>query len=373
MPGLLQYQADLASGSSTAPPYSPPSSANPEDADIWLPSRIAQAHRSRVCREGLAEIEERIRMAQCFDALDAIRHTLTIKSRMVLFKNKNVRGQRDGTHSRSVIDRVHERARAQALKYRAAREAKYALCGGGPWEEVLRVLMDGDVRAYQDKNRLRVRRGRLGTLDDEQVEAARATTTAEDIDMEDGAGISLDDEDRTKRDGTGETRRTLSWIWTTKSRTPQDDDETDEILRSEWAKSRARANRCKEEVLLLKEEMRRILVFLEWKSKWWLERQDLRKELTPDLRKGLTPDLQKELTPEVDEGMRAFAIGQANLQRNLAIHFREIWKGSLHGEMGNTEAPGDGVNDGEDDEDDDSDEDDEDEHEGDAEEEEGDD
>ena len=48
MPGLLQYRADIASGAS-AVPYSPPPSANPEDADIWLPSRIAEAHRSRVC------------------------------------------------------------------------------------------------------------------------------------------------------------------------------------------------------------------------------------------------------------------------------------------------------------------------------------
>ena len=77
--------------------------------------------------------------------------------------------------------------------------------------------MEGDVRAYQDKNRLHVQRGQLGTLDDKQVEVARATTTVEDIDMEDGAGISLDDEDQMKCGGTGETQRTLSWIWMTKS------------------------------------------------------------------------------------------------------------------------------------------------------------
>ena len=102
MPGLLQYQADLALGSITAR-YSPHNSDNPEDMDVWLPSRIAEAHRSRVCREGLADIEERIRTAQCYDALDAIRHALTVKSRMIMFKNKNVRGQRDGLRSRSII------------------------------------------------------------------------------------------------------------------------------------------------------------------------------------------------------------------------------------------------------------------------------
>ena len=74
-------------------------------------------------------------------------------------------------------------------------------------------------------------------LDDDQVEAATArgggegsaAGAVEDISME-GDGISLWDQERTKRDGTGETRRTLSWIWTTKSRNASEDDETDDIL-----------------------------------------------------------------------------------------------------------------------------------------------
>jgi hypothetical protein len=235
-----------------------------------------------------------------------------------------------------------------ATKYRAAREAKYALSGEGPWEDVLCVLMDADVRGYQDKNRLRVRTGRLGTLDDEQVEAAEggrdpnSERTTEDVDMEDDAGILLTDEERTRRDGTGETRRTLSWIWTTKSRTPNDDDETDDILQSEWAKSRARANRCKEEVQLLREEMRRVLAFLKWKSEWWLQRQGLREGLSRDQ----------------DEGLRAFAVGQADLQQHLMAHFQEIWKGSLCEEVteNSTDSNNDADNpddDGGDDDDDD--------------------
>ena len=146
-----------------------------------------------------------------------------------MFKNKNVRGQRDGLRSRSVIDRIHEKAREQATKYRTAREAKYMLCGEGPWEEVLRVLLDGDVRGYQDKNALRVRKGRPGTLEDEQVEVAGASAI-ENAEMEDGSGIPLWEEERERRDGTGETQRTLSWIWTSKSQTPKADDETDDIL-----------------------------------------------------------------------------------------------------------------------------------------------
>ena len=40
-------------------------------------------------------------------------------------------------------------------------------------------------------------------------------------------------------------------------------------LKTEYAKSRARVNRWKEEVLLVKEEMRRTVAFLLWKAKWW--------------------------------------------------------------------------------------------------------
>lgn len=104
-------------------------------------------------------------------------------------------------------------------------------------------------------------------------------------------------------------QRTLSWIWTTQSRTPNADDKTDDILRLEWAKSRARANRCKEEVLLLREEMHQTLVFLEWKSDWWLQRQGLREGVGRAL----------------DEGLRAFALEQSDVQQRLAMHFQEIW------------------------------------------------
>ena len=64
------------------------------------------------------------------------------------------------------------------------------------------MLMDADVRSYQDKNHLCVQAGQPGMLDDAQVEAAKgggglssAMTGGEDVDMEDKAGISLWDEE----------------------------------------------------------------------------------------------------------------------------------------------------------------------------------
>jgi hypothetical protein len=262
---------------------------------------------------------------------------LNIKSRMVAFKNKNVRGQRDGLWSRTVIDHVHERARVAAERYRSARRALLALAGPGDWEKMFHVLNDGDIRGYQDPERLRVRPGRKGTLEDGQVAAAQVAeeVTEDDVEMEDDvAEVDLYLEARDKRDGTGETRRMLSWIWTTDSRTSNPNDNGDEILRVEWVKSRARAARCKEEVLLLKEEMRRVIAFLDWKTKWWMDRQEARAGVKKDLL----------------EGLRAYAEVQADLEIMLKENFCTIWRLPLDSD---TEGLQDEVDDDEDDGDED--------------------
>lgn len=80
-------------------------------------------------------------------------------------------------------------------------------------------------------------------------------------------------------------------------------------LRVEWAKGRARQLRWCEEVLLLQEEMRRIRVTLEAKAVWWEERSLSR--------------------PDMDgagiEGVRAYALEQAAVQRSLLSHFNRLW------------------------------------------------
>jgi len=231
MPGLLQYQVDLARRQPPAPV-----SGHLEDAELWLPSQVATDARAVVCQEGLSEMEDKLRTAQCEDALEAVRHILKIKTRMIAFKNRNIRGQRQGTRSRAVIDRVHERARMAAGKYRAARIAKLGLVGPGDWERALQVLHDSDITGFQDVNRLRPRQPRQGVLEDEFVE--QAAETHMEIEVE-GPDTLLFPDIRTRRDGTGETRRVLSWIWSAK-RVGEGEDDDDDILRVEWSKSRAR-------------------------------------------------------------------------------------------------------------------------------------
>ena len=125
----------------------------------------------------------------------------------------------------------------------------------------------------------------------------------------------------------GETCHTLSWIWTTDSNIAGPEDSSDDILQSEWAKSRARAARATEEVLLLWEEMRRVLDFLGWKADWWTMwmywRRDVNKELA-DLNKDLA-----ELNKDLAEGLRTYAHTQADLQTMLSTKFCTIWKAPL--------------------------------------------
>ena len=124
---------------------------------------------------------------------------------MVEFKNKQVRGQREGLHLRTIINRVHERAWALAAKYHAARKAIYDLEGAGEWEEAFKVLEDSDIWGYQDLNRLRPRKGRQGVWEDGQEPEGVPST-------ENDEGIMLYKEVRSKQDEMGETRCTLSWI-----------------------------------------------------------------------------------------------------------------------------------------------------------------
>jgi hypothetical protein len=189
MPGLLQYLA-------VVPQTSTPLDERPESHIIYLPSTIAPEQRAQVCIGGLMDIEACLRVAQCHDALENLRATLHLKTRMVHFKNKNHHGQREGTRSRTLIDGVQRRVDSWAQKYRDARKAKLLLSSPGPWEEVLRPLEPGDVRSYVDP----------------EIPTRKPVNTSDPSGLDDSLmDDTMDRADR--RRPTGETRRTFSWIW----------------------------------------------------------------------------------------------------------------------------------------------------------------
>jgi hypothetical protein len=105
LPGLLQLLSDKKE------PISLGFDGDPIEAKLWLPSALSVAEREWACKDGLASIEVQLRIGRCKDSLNGLRHMLRVKARLVLFKNTNVRGQRESGHSRALIDSIHERAK----------------------------------------------------------------------------------------------------------------------------------------------------------------------------------------------------------------------------------------------------------------------
>jgi hypothetical protein len=80
-------------------------------------------------------------------------------------------------------------------------------------------------------------------------------------------------------------------------------------LRVEWAKAKARADRWEEDVILLDEEMRRILVYCRWKENWWIEQVPRREGLSSSLA----------------EGLHAYAQEQADMERRICSSWTTKW------------------------------------------------
>ena len=60
---------------------------------------------------------------------------------------------------------------------------------------------------------------------------------------------------------------------------------------------------------MLIEEMRRVIVFLDWKAMWWVGQSDLR------------TDVDNELS----DGLRAYAAKQVHTMRSIAMKFASVW------------------------------------------------
>ena len=245
-----------------------------EKIRLGLPSEISPSRRALVCSPRLLEIETRLREGQCRDALQDLRSKLHTIHQLYSYKKLNVRNQGPNTRARAGI--AHQDAgKSRAVKrYRRARCAKFALSGPGEWELELRVLEDRDIRG----------------LEDDDLSSATQKRKR-------GHGDS---------GGPAEGHRRMSWIW----HSADQHGSVDMIdgLRVEWLKVRARQMRWGEEVRLLGEEMRRVLVTYRHEHQLWMVRS-----ATP-----LSAD------PILKEGLISYAIKQAGIRSAMAQVFRRL-------------------------------------------------
>ncbi|KAJ7082827.1 hypothetical protein C8R43DRAFT_886408 [Mycena crocata] len=285
MPGaaLAIAEAESSRDKDGAPP-------KPERVKLWMPSEMRAKDDNdtlRGCVPGLLDMETKLRVGQCNNSLVKIRSRLHAKRHLIGFRDENVSGQVQATKARTLIDEVGERVDVYARRYRKGRRAVVGLKGEDAYP-TLRRLDDSDLRLDGDAGESdAAARKKLG-----MIQAGRGA--------------------RTPRSAPGESRRVMSWIWTAPGVLDDEQERIHESVRVEWSRALARKIRWEEEVKMLREEMRRVLRSLAWRSTWWCERAESRPA-------GL------EVTREVAAGLRAYALKQAAWHERLGVFFRRKW------------------------------------------------
>ncbi|KAH8109623.1 hypothetical protein DFH11DRAFT_1469634, partial [Phellopilus nigrolimitatus] len=236
-----------------------------EEMQLFLPSSVPH-----LANPSLKSMEARLRIAQADDALATIRRLRRILAGVKIFKKLNVvgTGNRPNTRMYSLYQRFQQKVDLAVERYRAAYDALKSLDPNGDWTDRFKKLEKGDVRGPD--------------RDEEMVRKV------------------------------GEGYHKPSWIWEVpRANTNADGSliEFGDSVRVEWAKSRARFERWKEEIALLCEEMRRVLAYLKWRADYWLSLRGLRTEL----------DLSTQ------SGVDAYAAKQASLFSSLAAKFAANW------------------------------------------------
>ncbi|KAJ6447425.1 hypothetical protein C8R47DRAFT_1181554 [Mycena vitilis] len=280
MPGVAALIAEVEAARD--PDASPP---NAEHIQLFMPSNIATVTDAvAACVPGLVDMEAKLRLGQCNNSLVALRGRLHAKRFLIGFRNENVIGQVQSTKARTLIALVGERVENHANRYRKGYSALVALKGAESYPN-LRVLKVEDL-----------------TLDGDWFESDGAARKKLALI---GAGRGA----RMPRTAPGASRRVMSWIWTAAGALGDGEAHLHDSIRVEWSRARGRKVRWSEEVMLLREEMRRVLRYLGWQAGWWRERVDARPDVSPVLAAGL----------------RAYALKQASWHDRLSGFFRAKW------------------------------------------------
>ncbi|KAK7019477.1 CxC2 domain-containing protein [Favolaschia claudopus] len=259
-----------------------------EEVKLYLPSGVRKENQRRDAEE-LAEKEARLRDGQLHDNIRRLRSALHAKRHLIHFREEHMVGQRGGTRAAALMVHVSTTIETIAGRYRRARQALVALRGEEGCPE-WRALEDDDIRLDQEREADAVARERLG-----------------------GAGSGNRKSVRGKMAAISSKNRKMSWIWTQGGGPDDDEQELVDAVRVEWCMAKARRDRWVEEVSLLREEMRRVIRFLNWQALWWEERRTM----------------TREVMPEIKEGVQAYAARQAVISRQIARQFKREWGTSV--------------------------------------------
>ncbi|KAJ7059923.1 hypothetical protein C8F01DRAFT_1254013 [Mycena amicta] len=250
-----------------------------EDVKLWLPSDMSSDELEEACVPGLGSVESQLRRGQCGDALASLCARIHAKTHLILFRNAQVVGQRQGTRSSTMIGRMAERQKRDAAKYRRAYRALVAL-EGLSFAPEFKELKEEDMNDRTEQ---------------ESDAAARASLGR-------GGGRRVRTEPSLARKATS-----VSWIWFIGG--DVDAGEIHDAVRVQWSKALARRDRWREEVLIIREEMKRVLRALVTTQATWRARSSMRSVADPGLASGL----------------RAYALRQATIHKQIADAFYKAW------------------------------------------------
>ncbi|KAJ7711510.1 hypothetical protein B0H16DRAFT_1480294 [Mycena metata] len=251
----------------TRDPKLPPPSA--EDVKLYLPSGLRQADRADGYYKGLPVMEGKLREGQLRDSLRVLRSRLHAKRHLLNYRDKSVVGQWAAMQAYTLIGRIEERVDAMSTKYRRSRSALIALRGSVACEK-FHKLKSSDVQLDEECEVDIKARKKLGNMGSKFRRQGPALSSK---------------------------NKTFSWIWTGGGGPGEDEVELHESVRVEWSKAKARNQRWEEEVELLREEMKRVLRFLRWRS----------------------------VSRELASGIEAYTARQAALHRDISRKFKTAW------------------------------------------------
>lgn len=218
-----------------------------------MPSSLPPHIRTLPELSEICQLERRLREPQADDALSEVRRQRRVTQGLWQFKRINASGTGNKPNTRmiSLYKRFDNKTKRAAQKYRVAWQALRVLDPNGAWSDRLRELKDADI-----------------------------------------SGPGKDPDDRS----TSNSRYEPSWIWLVPRIADGSnvEEEFNDSMRVEWAKARARMIRWREELLLVQEEMRRVIAYHEWRAGWWRERSTLRTNGDPSILSGLSGYAHKQ-------------------------------------------------------------------------------
>jgi len=230
------YAATLIGANLTLTENGLPPTQNAATTPLYLPSSFPAEIHSQPDMKSICEKECRLREAQADDALFDLRRQRCVMQGLWQFKKLNMSGtsNRPNTRMLTLHKQMQQKVMRIADRYRRARAALVVLDPEGDWCTCLKELKNEDIR---------------------------------------GPG-------KEAHEGTTNSRYEPSWIWLVPramaSNNQSDMTEFNDSMRVEWAKTRARAMRWKEEYVLVQEEMRHVLAWHNYKANEWESQVDQR-------------------------------------------------------------------------------------------------